>query len=110
MIGRQNKMFNMMLGASKRCNNLATRAFSTQVATVGADSSSHTADPRKIQTLWQYSNILAKENAAKVESEAAYLDTLKSFSTVPGAYTKMSETGSSKHLTSIKKRINKIVQ
>jgi len=41
---------------------------------------------------------MAKVNAAKVEGEAAYLDTLKTFSTVPGAYTKLAETGSSKHL------------
>ena len=34
MIGRQNKMFNMMMGASKRSNQLAHRTFSSQVAAV----------------------------------------------------------------------------
>ena len=48
-------------------------------------------------------------NAAKEASEGAYLDELKKYSTVPGAFNKLSETGSSEHLIDIRKRINKVV-
>ena len=54
--------------------------------------------------------MLAKKNVDKETSEAAYLDTLKSYSTVPGAYSKLSDTGSSKHLKNIRARINKVVE
>jgi hypothetical protein len=99
-------MFNMMLGASKRSNFIARRAFSNQVATTSADASQ---TPKNIQTLWQYSQMVAKQNAVKDQDEAAYLNTLKTYSTVPGAYTKLSEKASSHHLSEIRKRINKIV-
>ena len=52
----------------------------------------------------------AKKDAAKEESEAAYLETLKNYSKVPGEYTKLSETGSSEHLKNIRKRINRVVE
>ena len=95
MIGRQ---------ANKLFNKSKPRFFSTSaLATQGAA-------PSGIQTLWQYSEKAAAVEAEKEAGEAAYLDTLKSYSTVPGAYTKLEETGSSKHLTNIRKRINKIVQ
>lgn len=45
----------------------------------------------------------------KEASEGAYLDTLKTYSTVPGAYKPLSETGSSAHLINMRKRINKVV-
>lgn len=48
--------------------------------------------------------------ATKEAQEAAYLDELKSFSTKPGAFTKLSETGSSHHLENIRKQINKVVE
>ena len=60
-------------------------------------------------TLWQYSAKTMQEAGEKNESEAAYLDTLKKYSTQPGAYQPLSETGSSEHLTQIRKRINKVV-
>ena len=47
-----------------------------------------------------------QEAAAKNESEAAYLDTLKKYSSEPGVYKPLSETGSSEHLKQIRKRIN----
>jgi len=47
-----------------------------------------------------------KKAAENNESEAVYLDTLKEYSTVPGAYKPLSETGSSDHLKHIRKRIN----
>ena len=52
-----------------------------------------------IQTLWQYSDKAAQKTSEEVAAESQYLDTLKSYSTVPGAFTKLSETGSSEHLT-----------
>jgi len=98
-------MFNMLMGASRRSNRLSGRAFSTSVATAQTG-----APAAGVQTLWQYSEKLSKEAAAKEAGEAAYLDTLKTYSTVPGAYTKLSETGSSDHLKQIRKRINKVVE
>ena len=96
MIGRQaNRLFN---------KSKPSRFFSSNaVATQGANTAG-------IQTLWQYSEKAAANNVDKEAGEAAYLDTLKSYSTVPGAYTKLSETGSSDHLKNIRKRINKIVE
>ncbi len=85
----------------------ATRCFSNQVATAG--SSDVAAMTPGIQTLWQYSANQMQRNAAKEDSEAAYLDTLKEASSVPGAFKKLSDTGSSEHLKTIRKRINKIV-
>ena len=52
---------------------------------------------------------MTERQAAKDQDEAAYLDTLKTYSSSPGAYPKLSETGSSKHLASIRKRINRVV-
>ena len=48
--------------------------------------------------------------AEQEKKEAAYLDTLKQYSTVPGAYKPLSDTGSSEHLKQIRKRINKVVE
>ncbi len=85
----------------------ATRCFSNQVAAAGTPAAATT--PAGIQTLWQYSANQMQRNAAKEDSEAAYLDTLKEASSVPGAFKKLSDTGSSEHLKTIRKRINKIV-
>ena len=46
----------------------------------------------------------------KEASEAAYFDELKAASTQPGAFEKLSETGSSHTLEGIRKTINKIVE
>jgi hypothetical protein len=51
-----------------------------------------------------------QRNAAQEDSEAAYLDTLKQASSTPGAFNKLSDTGSSDHLKTIRRRINKIVE
>ena len=61
-------------------------------------------------TLWDYSSNTMQKAAEKDASEAAYLDTLKQYSSTPGAYKPLSETGSSDHLKQIRKRINKVVQ
>ena len=95
----------MLLGANRRINPLISRGFSSEVAVAGTSTKADS-----IQTLWQYSDSVTKKNAATAESEAAYLDTLKKYSSVPGAYSKLSETGSSQHLADIRKRINKVVQ
>ena len=106
MIGRQHQVFKLMSNANKRINKLSTRAFSSEIATQGSGP----ASAKGIQTLWQYSSAAAEKAAAKEQSEAAYLDTLKEYSSKPGAYSKLSETGSSDHLKQIRKRINKIVE
>ena len=108
MIGRQNFISKVLLG--QRSHLLGSKAlpkagFSSQVATQGA-----AASKGGLKTLWQYSAMAAEKNAATEAAEAQYLDTLKSYSSVPGAYTKLSETGSSKHLADIRKKINKTVQ
>lgn len=102
-------MFHMLMGASRRSNRLASRAFSSGVAPASATATASTSSAN-VQTLWQFSQKAAAESQAKEASEAAYLDTLKSYSTVPGAFTKLSESGSSEHLRQIRKRINKVVE
>ena len=96
-----------MLGAQKRrfMAPQQARTFSSQVATTGP-----AAAQAGIQPLWQYSDMHMQKGAAKEQSEAGYLDTLKQASTTPGAFNKLSETGSSEHLKQIRKRINKIVE
>ena len=95
------------MGAHRSINRFAaSRPFSSEVATTEGTAESFTG----IKTLWEYSDMRVKQDAAKNESEAAYLETLKNYSSTPGAYTKLSETGSSKHLTNIRKRINKVVE
>ena len=90
MIGRQNILLKNLLRNAKP-GPVGSRAFSSQVATTGSDA----APSGGIQTLWQYSDAAMAKNAAKEEGESAYLDTLKQASTVPGAFNKLSETGSS---------------
>ena len=95
------------MGAHRHINRFAaSRPFSSEVATTDG-----AAEPfNGIKTLWEYSAHRAELEAAKNESEAAYLQTLKNYSSVPGAYKKLSETGSSEHLKNIRKRINKVVE
>jgi len=66
--------------------------------------------PYQVTTLWDYCAIEKAKNADKEASDAVLLDTLKTYSTVPGAFKPLNETGSSAHLTSIRKRINKVVE
>ena len=107
MIGRQNTVFMKKLLSMRHAKTARTtqRCFSSQVAT----TSSEPAAAAGIQTLWQYSDAALAKSEAKESEEAAYLDTLKKYSSVPGAYQKLSETGSSEHLVDIRKRINKVV-
>ena len=105
MIGRQNHMFNKLMGASKRPTRLATRNFSTAIAPTTAAAEpwkTQTESGVRVQTLWDYSDKIVQKNADKVAGEAEYFDTLKTYSTVPGAYNKLSETGSSEHLKHIR--------
>ena len=88
----------MLVGSARRSNRLASRAFGSNSVAPATGAAAASVNPANVQTLWQYSDKLSQESAAKEQSEAAYLDTLKSYSTVPGAYTKLSETGSSEHL------------
>jgi hypothetical protein len=108
MIGRQNNAMlrSMMATHQRRLLMPAVRAFSDKLSTAGPAA----AQGSGLQTLWQYSSAQLEKNAAKEASEAAYLDELKSFSTKPGAYSKLSEEGSSHHLQGIRKTINKIVE
>ena len=94
---------------SMKNHGAARRAFSSQVAPVSSAASPAAATAGGIQTLWEYSDAAMAKNAAKEASEGAYLDELKKYSTVPGAFNKLSETGSSEHLIDIRKRINKVV-
>lgn len=50
-----------------------------------------------------------KKVEEKEASEAAYFDELKAASTQPGAFSKLSEDGSSHTLEGVRKTINKIV-
>ena len=43
-------------------------------------------------SLWEYSDSLAANQAAKDQNEAAYLETLKEASAVPGAFNKLDES------------------
>lgn len=96
----------MMLSANqRRLAGPASRAFSNEVATASQSFSKASG----VQTLWQYSAMQVQKAATKESQEAAYFNELKNFSTTPGAYTKLSETGSSKHLKKIRKQINAIV-
>ena len=95
------------MGAHRLTNRaVASRPFSSEVATTDGAAESFTG----IKTLWEYSAMQANKDAAKEESEAAYLETLKNYSKVPGEYNKLSETGSSEHLKNIRKRINRVVE
>ena len=93
----------MLLGAKRGPQFAVRRAFSSEVAPVGEAAA---ASSDNIMSLWQYSAKTMQEAAAKNESEAAYLDTLKKYSSEPGVYKPLSETGSSEHLKQIRKRIN----
>jgi len=113
MIGRQhNQMLKMMLGAQRRrlFAPLARANFSSQISTTGASSVATTQSGKAVQTLWEYSADAMQKQATKEASEAQYFDELKKFSTEPGAFSKLSETGSSHHLQDIRKKINKIVE
>ena len=101
-------MVKMLLGASKRVPTLGQRAFSSQVAPVSQAAAA--AAQGNVMTLWEYSAKTMQKAADKDQSEEAYLDTLKQYSTVPGAYKPLSETGSSEHLKQIRKRINRVVE
>lgn len=87
-------MFKMLVGATKRTG--AQRAFSSQIAlAVASDTTTASQSHVDVMSLWQYANIKATEAAEKEAGEGAYLDTLKSYSAVPGAFKPLSETGSS---------------
>lgn len=105
-------MLKMLLGVNKRGPAFCQRAYSSQVATTGkaqAPAGTTTQTGSTVQTLWEYSEKTMQAAAAQESKEAAYFDTLKKYSTVPGTYKPLSETGSSEHLKQIRQRINKVV-
>ncbi len=110
MIGRQNYMFSKVL-LGQRPGSLGAKmvpraAFSSEVATSGAAAGKASG----LKTLWQYSAMATQKNAAAEAADAQYFDSLKQAQSVPGAFSKLSETGSSKHLADIRKTINKTVE
>ena len=104
MIGRYNKVINKMMN-STRASGVSARQFSSQLSTSGAAAEktqpaiSTTGD--HIKSIWNVGKDVAAEQAAKDANEAAYLDTLKKASTIPGAFNKLSEESDSAHISNI---------
>lgn len=85
------------------------RCFSSQLSTkVGAEAPTvqvaKTGD--NVKSLWDYSH----EKMAAQPDESAYLDELKTFNTVPGAFKTVAEDSKSEHTRAIQAQINKIVK